>query len=215
MPLEQRENKTRQRLLKIRAKKVITATGSIERPLIFDNNDRPGILLSSAIKKYADLFGVACGEKNILFTNNDSVYETAISLIQKGIKVQAIIDNREEIDSKLIKETEKNNIKIYKGYTIVDTFGYKRINSVSIMKLSKDGQKVIGSKENISCDSLGISGGWTPAVHLFTQSGGKLKFRDDDQVFIPNTYPSNQISIGSCNGDFTLDEILILSLIHI
>ena len=77
------------------------------------------------------------------------------------------------------------------------------------MKLSKDGQKVIGSKENISCDSLGISGGWTPAVHLFTQSGGKLKFRDDDQVFIPNTYPSNQISIGSCNGDFTLDEILI------
>ena len=209
LPLEQRENKTRQRLLKIRAKKVITATGSIERPLIFDNNDRPGILLSSAIKKYADLFGVACGEKNILFTNNDSVYETAISLIQKGIKVQAIIDNREEIDSKLIKETEKNNIKIYKGYTIVDTFGYKRINSVSIMKLSKDGQKVIGSKENISCDSLGISGGWTPAVHLFTQSGGKLKFRDDDQVFIPNTYPSNQISIGSCNGDFTLDEILI------
>ncbi len=77
------------------------------------------------------------------------------------------------------------------------------------MKLSKDGQKVIGSKENISCDSLGISGGWTPAVHLFTQSGGKLKFRDDDQVFIPNTNPSNQISIGSCNGDFTLDEILI------
>jgi len=68
LPLEQRENKTRQRLLKIRAKKVITATGSIERPLIFDNNDRPGILLSSAIKKYADLFGVACGEKNILFT---------------------------------------------------------------------------------------------------------------------------------------------------
>ena len=113
MPLEQRENKTRQRLLKIRAKKVITATGSIERPLIFDNNDRPGILLSSAIKKYADLFGVACGEKNILFTNNDSAYETAISLIQKGIKVQAIIDNREEVDSKLIRETEKNNIKIY------------------------------------------------------------------------------------------------------
>ena len=166
LPLEQRNNKARHRLLKIRAKKVITATGSLERPLIFDNNDRPGILLSSAIEKYANLFGVACGEKNVLFTNNDSAYETAISLIQKGIKVQAIIDNREEIDSKLIKETEKNNIKIYKGYTIVDTYGYKRINSVSIMKLSKDGQKVIGSKENISCDSLGVSGGWTPPVHI-------------------------------------------------
>ena len=85
LPINQRENKVRQRLLKIRAKKVITATGSIERPLIFDNNDRPGILLSSAIKKYIDLYGVACGENNILFTNNDTAYETAMSLIQRGI----------------------------------------------------------------------------------------------------------------------------------
>ena len=208
LPIEQRNGKTRQRLLKIRAKKVITATGSLERPLIFDNNDRPGILLSSAINKYASLFGVVCGEKNILFTNNDSAYETAANLFRKGISIEAIIDNREEIDSKLIKESEKNNIKVYKGYTIVDTYGYKRINKISIMQLSKDGQKVIGSKISIPCDCLGVSGGWTPSVHLFTQSGGKLKFRDDDQVFIPNTYPSDQISIGSCNGDFTLDEIL-------
>ena len=208
LPLEQRNNKTRHRLIKIRAKKVITATGALERPLIFDNNDRPGILLSSAIEKYASLFGVACGERNVLFTNNDSVYETAISLFQKGINIEAIIDNREEIDSKLIKEIEKNNIKIYKGYTVIDTYGYKRINKISIMQLSKDGQKVIGSKKSINCDCLGISGGWTPAVHLFTQSGGKLKFRDEDQVFIPNIYPTDQISIGSCNGEFTLNEIL-------
>ena len=208
LPIEQRNGKTRQKLLKIRAKKVITATGSLERPLIFDNNDRPGILLSSAINKYASLFGVVCGEKNILFTNNDSAYETAANLFRKGVSIEAIIDNREEIDSKLIKESEKNNIKIYKGYTVVDTYGYKRINKISIMQLSKDGQKVIGSKISIPCDCLGVSGGWTPSVHLFTQSGGKLKFRDDDQVFIPNIYPSDQISIGSCNGDFTIDEIL-------
>ena len=208
LPLSQRENKVRHRLLKIRAKKVITATGSLERPLIFDNNDRPGIFLSSAMEKYSNLFGVACGERVILFTNNDSAYETAISLIQKGIHIEAIIDNREDVDSKLIKETEKNNIKIYKGYTIVNTYGYKRINKVSIMQLSKDGQKVVGSKISISCDCLGMSGGWTPAVHLFTQSGGKLKFRDEDQVFIPSIYPPNQISIGSSNGDFTLDAIL-------
>ena len=209
LPIEQRKNKTRHKLLKIRAKKVICATGSIERPLIFNNNDRPGILLSSAIKRYADLFGVSCGEKNVLLTNNDSAYETAISLTQKGINIEAIIDNREEVDSKLVYEIEKNNIKIYKGFTVVDTSGYKRINKLSIMKLSKDGQKVIGSKINLPCDCLGISGGWTPAVHLFTQSGGKLKFREDDQVFIPNTHPSDQISIGSCNGDLSLEDILI------
>ncbi len=208
LPLHQRDGKVRHRLLKIRAKKVISATGSLERPLVFDNNDRPGILLSSAIEKYSNLFGVACGQKNIIFTNNDSAYETAISLFQKGIKIEAIIDNRENVDSKLVKEIEKNNIKIYKGYTVVNTFGYKRINKISIMQLSKDGQKVVGSKISIDCDCLGMSGGWTPAVHLFTQSGGKLKFRDEDQVFIPDTYPSDQISIGSCNGEFTLDEIL-------
>jgi len=209
LPIEQRKEKTRHKLLKIRAKKVITATGSLERPMIFDNNDRPGILLSSAIKRYIDFFGVACGEKNILFTNNDSAYETAISLIQKGINVEAIIDNREMVDSKLVYEVEKNNVKIFKGYTITNTFGYKRISRISLMQLSKDGQKVVGSKIDLSCDCLGMSGGWTPAVHLFTQSGGKLKFREEDQVFIPNIYPSDQISVGSCNGDLTLDEILI------
>ena len=209
LPINQRLGKTRHKLLKIRAKKVISATGSIERPMIFDNNDRPGILLSSAIKRYVDFFGVASGERNILFTNNDSAYETAISLIQKGINIEAIIDNREEVDSKLLYEVERNNIRIFKGYTVIDTFGYKRINKISIKQLSKDGQKVIGPKINLSCDCLGISGGWTPAVHLFTQSGGKLKFREDDQVFIPSVYASDQLSIGSCNGDFTLDEILI------
>ena len=137
----------------------------------------------------------ACGEKNILFTNNDSAYETAISLIQKGINIEAIIDNREEVNSKLIYEVEKNNIRIFKGYTVTDTSGYKRIDKISIMQLSKDGQKVVGSKIILSCDCLGISGGWTPAVHLFTQSGGKLKFREDDQVFIPNIYPSDQLSL--------------------
>ena len=76
------------------------------------------------------------------------------------------------------------------------------------MKLSKDGQSVTGSKIKIKCNCLGISGGWTPAVHLFTQSGGKLKFDNEDNVFIPSKYPSDQISIGSCNGEFDLNTII-------
>ncbi|MDB9807850.1 sarcosine oxidase subunit alpha, partial [Candidatus Pelagibacter sp.] len=176
--------------------------------LVFDNNDRPGIMLSSAIKKYADFYGVICGKKNIFFTNNDSAYESAISLSKKGIKVQAIIDIREKTRSTIIKEAEELDIKIYWSHTVVDTHGYKKLKKISIMQLSSDGQSVFGSKINIDCDCLGVAGGWTPAVHLFTQSGGKLKFRDKDQVFIPSKYPSKQISIGSCNGDFDLDEIV-------
>ena len=208
LPIHERKNKIRQRLLKIRAKKVITSTGALERPLVFNNNDRPGILLASALKRYSDLFGVACGKKNVLFTNNDSAYETALSFINKGIKIEAIIDIRENPNSKLVKKIEENQIKIFKGYTVVDTSGYKRINKVSIMQLSKDGQKVVGNKIEIPCDCLGMSGGWTPAVHLFTQSGGKLSFREEDQVFIPKIYISKQISLGSCNGDFSLDSII-------
>ena len=208
LPLSKKKDKIRQRLLKIRAKKVIAATGSIERPLIFNNNDRPGIILSSAIKKYSDYYGVVCGKENILFTNNDSAYETAISLFNKGIKINAIIDIREKVNSEITNHAEKIGIKIYNSYTIVDTSGYRRIKEVSIMKLSKDGQSVTGSKIKIKCNCLGISGGWTPAVHLFTQSGGKLKFDNEDNVFIPSKYPSDQISIGSCNGEFDLNTII-------
>ena len=208
LPIEKKQNTIRQRLLKIRAKKVITATGSIERPLIFDNNDRPGIMLSSAIKKYADFYGVACGKENVLFTNNDTAYETAISLNNKGIKINAIVDIREQNKSDLTNEINKAGIKIYNSYTVIDTKGYKKINKITIMKLSKDGKTVTDSKIDINCDCLGVSGGWTPAVHLFTQSGGKLKFDDNDNIFIPNKYPSDQLSIGSCNGNLELDDII-------
>ena len=203
-----KKNKIRQRLLKIRAKKVILATGSLERPLMFNNNDRPGIMLSSAVKKYADFHGVICGKKTIFFTNNDSAYESAYSLHSKGVKVEAIIDIRSNSTSKIIKAVEDAGIKIYWSHTVVDTKGYKRLNNISVMKLSEDGLSVTGKKINISCDCLGVSGGWTPAVHLFTQSGGKLVFDDENKIFLPNKYPSKQISVGSCNGDFKLNKII-------
>ena len=201
-------NKIRQRLLKIRAKKVILATGALERPMVFNNNDRPGIMLSSAIKKYSDFYGVACGRKIIFFTNNDSAYESALSLNDKGIKVEAIVDIRKQSETNLEKRVIDAGVKIYWEHTVVDTSGYKRLNNVSIMKLSNDGTSVTGNKISISCDCLGVAGGWTPAVHLYTQSGSKLAFDEDKKIFIPNKNNSDQISVGSCCGDFKLDEIL-------
>jgi len=137
---KEKQGKIRQRLLKIRAKKVILATGALERPLIFNNNDRPGIMLSSAVKKYADYYGVVSGKKNVFFTNNDTAYEGAISLMKKGIKVEAIIDIREKSNTLFTKEAEDLGIRIYRSHTVVNTEGYKRINKITIMELSKDGQ---------------------------------------------------------------------------
>ena len=142
LPKNEKNGFIRQRLWKIRAKKVIIATGAIERPLVFNNNDRPGILLASSINKYLNYFGVTCGLKNVIFTNNDSAYEAAISLNRKGIAVK-IIDIRKRSDSELIKETEKLGIKIYWNSTITNTFGYRKINSIEIMSLSEDGSKML------------------------------------------------------------------------
>ena len=83
---DDKKNKIRQRLWKVRAKKVILATGSIERPMVFDGNDKPGIMLSSAVRKYLNHYAVKCGNNVVIFTNNDDAYETALSLHSKGIK---------------------------------------------------------------------------------------------------------------------------------
>ena len=210
LSVNDRKDKIRQRLWKIRAKKVVIATGAIERPLIFNNNDRPGILLSSSIKKYIDYYGVKCGTKISIFTSNDSAYETVLSLYKNGVKVNSIIDIRDKSESLIVKKVQDIGIKIYWKHTVVNTKGHKRINSIELMKLNEKGTGVIGDKINESCDCLGISGGWTPMVHLFTQSGGKLEFNRIDNMFIPdeNKSPSEQISVGSCNGDLELDDII-------
>ena len=205
-----KNNKTsniRQRLWKIRSNKVIIASGAIERPLVFNNNDRPGIILASSVNKYLNFYGVICGENNFVFTNNDSAYETVLSLFEKGIQIK-IIDIRKKTNSKIVKQVEKLGIDIYWNSTVINTFGYRKLNSIEIMNLSEDGSNVIGKKIKVKCDCLAISGGWTPMVHMHTQSGGKLNFRESDQVFLPKELGSERISVGSCNGDFELDDII-------
>ena len=204
---DKKNNGIRQRLWKIRAKKVIIATGAIERPLVFNNNDRPGIILANSVNKYLNYYGVSCGLNNFIFTNNDSAYETAISLFEKKMSVR-IIDIRKKANSKIVKQAEKLGINIYWNSTVTNTFGYRKIKSIEIMSLSDDGSKIVGNKTKVNCDCLVISGGWTPMVHMHTQSGGKLNFRDSDQVFTPKEEIAEQISVGSCKGDFELDEII-------
>ncbi|MFL2853438.1 MAG: sarcosine oxidase subunit alpha family protein [Candidatus Pelagibacter sp.] len=208
LSINDRSNKIRQRLYKIRAKKVIISSGAIERPQVFHNNDRPGIMLASAVKKYIDYYGVRCGLENVIFTNNDSAYEAALSLHKSGTKINAIIDIRNNSSSEIVNKVKSLGVQIYWNHTIVDTKGYKRINKVTVMKLNDNGNDVVGEKIEFNCDCLAISGGWTPMVHLFTQSGGKLKFDNKDNIFIPDKTNLDQLSIGSAKGDFELDDVL-------
>ncbi len=208
LPDKDKKGKIRQRLWKIRARKVILATGAIERPMIFDCNDRPGIMLSSAVRKYVNTYGVKCGENITIFTNNDDAYETAITLHDKGVKIKAIIDIRDNSDGTLPKKCIDLGIKIHWKSTVVYTEGYKKINKIHVMKLSKDNNNVVGNKFKIDCDLLCVSGGYTPAIHLFTQSGGKLEYNEQKHYFFPKKNTLNQISVGSCNGTFGLKNII-------
>ena len=196
----------RQRLWYIRAKEVILSTGSIERPIVFGNNDTPGVFLSAAAKEYIKVYGVLVGKKPLVFTNNDSGYETALEFKKHGVD-PIILDTREEHSSELIDSAKNQNIKIKFASAVIAANGYKKVNSAQIGKLNKDKTSFVNS-ETIECDCICVSGFWTPTVHLASQSGNKLKFDDKIDAFVPDKSKQNETSIGASKGTFTLQDIL-------
>ena len=196
----------RQRLWYIRAKQVIISTGSIERPLVFANNDRPGIMLASSAKEYLKIYGVLAGKKPIIFTNNDTAYETAIEYKKQGVD-SIIIDTRSESNSGIANEAKKLGIAIKFSHGIANTSGYKKVKSATIGKLNNDKDGYIEFEE-IECDSIFVSGNWTPTVHLASQSGNKLKYDSDSDTFLPDQSRQKETVIGSANGSLTLEESL-------
>ena len=196
----------KQKLWYIRAKEVVISSGSIERPLVFGNNDTPGVLLSSAAKEYMKVYGVLVGKKPIIFTNNDSAYETAIEFKKNGVD-PIVLDSRKELSSDLIKEAKSLGINIKFEYVVVNANGYRKVKSADIAKISDD-KTTLGKIENIVCDCICVSGFWTPTIHLASQSGGKTKFNEEIDAFIPSESKQNETTVGSANGIFNLQDSL-------
>ena len=172
---DEKKNKIRQRLWKVRAKKVILATGSIERMMVFDCNDRPGIMLSSAVRKYLNHYAVKCGNNVVIFANNDDAYETAISLHNKWIKIKAIIDIRENSQGDLVKKCLDKGLKILWKHTVVSTGGRRKVNQVSVMKLSNNNNSVIENRILIDCDLLA-----KVYINLIDQKEPTLNFQNEE-----------------------------------
>jgi sarcosine oxidase subunit alpha len=196
----------RERLWQVRAKKVILANGQIERHMVFANNDRPGIMLASAGRTYLNHFGVAVGSKVGVYTAHDSAYEAAFDLKRAGVSVAAIVDCRENPGEAVLAEAHKLGIEVLTGHSVIKAGGKLRVNSISV---ARNGG---GSARKIAVDALLVSAGWTPSVHLFSQSRGKVKFDATTQRFLPGTYLQDCLSIGACNGtddlQATIDEAL-------
>ena len=198
----------RERLWRVRAKQVVVAAGAIERPLVFPNNDRPGVLLASAVSAYLNRYGVASGSRAVVFANNDSAYQTALDLADAGVPVAAIVDVRPEPSGELPAQVRRRGIEVIGGHVIVDVKGKMRAKGVEIMALDPSGERVQGPTHRIPCDLIAVSGGWSPSVHLHAQSGGKPAFDVDRACFLPGESVQAERSAGSCNGAFTLGECL-------
>ncbi|MEM9716094.1 MAG: sarcosine oxidase subunit alpha family protein [Pseudomonadota bacterium] len=172
----------RHRLWRIRTKRIVTATGAIERPLSFAGNDIPGVMLASAVRDYVVNYGVSVGDRVVIATNNDDAYRTAITLKEAGLIVPVIVDARPDADGDLIKQAEALGIRVAKGMAISKVKGKKRVEGVSLCSQAGEGAEL----ETIKCDAVAMSGGWSPVVHLWSHCGGKLNWDADQAWFAPD-----------------------------
>ncbi|WP_417517944.1 sarcosine oxidase subunit alpha family protein [Minwuia sp.] len=197
----------RQRVWRIRAQQVVLATGAVERPLVFHQNDRPGIMLAGAARTYLNRYGVLAGKRVLAFTNNDSAWQTVFDMKAAGAEIVAIVDSRPVLNEKLALSALKQGITVMPSRAIVGTTGRTRVTSASICSLGGDG-KLTGTPSEIACDLIAVSGGWNPNVALFAQSRGKLKWDENLTSFRPGMSWQAERSAGASNGTFRLSEAL-------
>ncbi len=202
------DGRPKHRLWRIRTAKIITATGAIERPLSFAGNDIPGVMLAAAVRDYVVNFAVSPGDRTVVVTNNDSAYQTALALKAAGLDVPAILDARETADGPLPQAARAAGIRVLTGKAIAKVKGSKRVTGVAICAQAGEGSV----QEEIACEAVAMSGGWSPVVHLWSHCGGKLTWDDTLSAFIPDPSrpPLNHDGsamvevVGSANGDLTL-----------
>lgn len=172
----------RQRLWRIRATRILTTTGAIERPLSFAGNDLPGVMLAGSVRDYIVDFGTSCGDIMVLATNNDDAYRTAIAQCEVGLKVAIILDARSNVTGELPNKARSMGIRVETGMAISKVKGSKGVSGVSICLQAGEGIPI----EEIKCDVVAMSGGWSPIVHLWSHCGGKLNWDNDNAMFRPD-----------------------------
>ncbi|MGI9381604.1 MAG: 2Fe-2S iron-sulfur cluster-binding protein, partial [Methyloligellaceae bacterium] len=198
-PHDRRAHLPRQRLWRIRAKQVVLAAGAIERPLVFHENDRPGVMLAGAARTYLHRYGVLPGRRPLLFANNDRAWAAAFDLQQAGAEIAGIVDVRDEIDADLLEIAAVREITVYQGTVVTGTSGRHRVAQARIR--SHDGAGgLVGSESRVDCDLIVTSGGLSPNIALFSQSRGKLRYDADLAAFLPGRSWQNERSAGACNG---------------
>ncbi|HSU37278.1 MAG TPA: FAD-dependent oxidoreductase, partial [Propionibacteriaceae bacterium] len=197
---------SRQRLWHVRAQQIVVATGAHERPLVFANNDRPGVMLASAVRTYLNRYAVRAGARVVVATTNDSVYPMLAELAAAGIEVAIVADARPTL-STAARAAQAAGVEVVPTATVVDTLGQPRVTSTLISVIDETGVPV-GQPTEVACDLVAVSGGWSPVVHLHSQRQGKLRWDDSLVAFVPADDVEGQQIIGAARGSFTLEACL-------
>lgn len=196
------EHVSRERVWRIRARRVVLATGAHERSLAFADNDRPGVMLAASARAYVNRHGVLPGRHAVVFTTNDSAYAAALDLAAAGVEVAAIVDTRPE-PGEWAPRAREAGIEVLTGHAVVGTEGDPRLTSVTAAPYGESA----GTRE-FAADLLLVSGGWNPVAHLFSQAGGKLRYDDTLGSFVPGTCRQAVEVAGSANGVLDLAGVL-------
>jgi sarcosine oxidase subunit alpha len=191
----------RERLWQVRAREVVLATGAIERPLVFPGNDRPGVMLASAARSYLNRYAVRVGSRIVVLAGSDAAYGAALDLHAAGVTIAAIADVRTTArpePTAAVAAARAAGLRIMERATVLGTAGRLRVRSVTLGVVSADGS--IRAAGALPCDALLMSGGYTPSVHLHSQSRGKLQWQAEDQVFVPGEAAEHERSVGAARG---------------
>jgi sarcosine oxidase subunit alpha len=198
-------NQPRERLWQVRARAVVLAAGAIERPLVFPGNDRPGIMLAGAALTYLNRYGVRVGTRVVLVTSGDEAYQAALDLHAAGVSIAAVADLRAQAAGALPEAARRLGIEVSLSATVLGTAGDLRVSGISLGRV-QDGR--VQSTRSLPCDAVLMSGGYTPSVHLYSQSRGKLDWSDQLQAFLPGASAECERSAGACRGVYGLAQVL-------
>ena len=194
----------RERLWQVRTKRVVIATGSHERPLVFANNDLPGIMLADAVRAYVNRYAVAPGRNVVVLTCGASAYHTAMDLKAAKINVE-IVDSRQSSDcGPELAAAKGAGINVRHGMSVVNAQGRRRVTAVMVSPVGSPDS----TPEVIPCDCVAMSGGWTPSVHMASQSRAKLRYEAEIDAFVPDKSNQDEQSAGACQGSFDLTSCL-------
>jgi sarcosine oxidase subunit alpha len=191
----------RQRYWKIVARRTILAAGAIERPIVFGGNDRPGVMMASAVRTYLNRFGVAAGRRACVFTATDDGWKTAIDLANAGVAIEAIVDARVDVNASLAATAQRIGVRFIAGGRVVGAGGGRSLSGVTV----QEGGKLV----QLDADLLAVSGGWNPTMALSTHLGGRPRWRPELSAFVAGEQlPPGMAVVGAASGSFSLADAL-------